>query len=65
MSEESSPWMCHVCGYCSTVGEGLACAECYKLTCREHMTVATVQNPESGLYELKQICVECQFKKNL
>ena len=65
MSEERSPWLCHVCGYSSTLGEGHACAECYKICCGKHLTVATVRNPSSGLYELQKICVECQFKKHL
>lgn len=65
MSEEQSPWMCHVCDHRSTVGEGLTCSECYKLTCREHMTTTSVLNEETGLYEFRQICVECQFRKKL
>jgi len=65
MSEEKSPWMCHVCDYCSTVGEGIVCDECFMLTCNEHITTATVLNEATGLYELKKICVECQFKKTL
>jgi hypothetical protein len=65
MSEEKSPWMCHVCDYCSTIGEGIVCSECFMITCNEHITTATVLNPETGLYELKMICVECQFRKSL
>lgn len=65
MSEESSPWLCHICDYRSNISEGLTCAECYKICCRQHVTVATVLNPQSGLYELQQICIECQLKKNL
>ncbi len=65
MSEENSRWLCHVCGYSSDIGTGQACAECYKICCRQHLTVTGVYNPESGLYELQQICVECQFKKTL
>jgi len=62
---EKSPWICHVCGYTSVVEEGIACDRCYKITCRRHLTVATVHNEDSGLYELKQICVECQLRKHL
>lgn len=65
MSEEKSPWLCHICDYRSTVGEGPVCAECYKVTCRPHLTVATVLNNDSGLYELQQICLECQLRKQL
>jgi hypothetical protein len=57
--------MCHICDYCSTIGEGLVCSECYKITCHKHMTTAMVLNKETGLYELRMICVECQFKKTL
>ncbi len=65
MLEERSPWLCHICGYSSTLGEGQACAECYKISGRKHLIVATVHNPQTSLYELKQICVECQFRKTL
>lgn len=65
MSEEKSPWMCHICDYHSTIGEGIVCSECYKLTCREHITTTTALNEETGLYEFRQVCVECQFKKHL
>ena len=65
MSEEKSPWMCHICDYRSTVGEGIVCSECYKITCSNHITTATVRNEGSGLYELRMICIECQFRKKL
>ncbi|WP_029916530.1 hypothetical protein [Pelobacter seleniigenes] len=65
MAEEKSPWMCHICDYRSTIGEGLVCSECYKITCRNHITTTSVLNRENGLYELKLICVECHFKKSL
>jgi len=62
---EKSPWICHVCGYRSTRGEGIACEQCYKIACRKHLTIATIRNEETGLYELKQICVECRFREHL
>ena len=65
MSHEGSPWMCHVCDYRSTVGEGLVCSECYKITCTEHMTTTTRYDEASGLYQLVQVCVACQFSKRL
>ncbi|MCK5826028.1 MAG: hypothetical protein KAG93_03270 [Desulfuromusa sp.] len=65
MAEDKIPWMCHICDHRSTFGEGIVCSECYKLTCNEHMTTATVLNTDTGLYELKKICVECQFRKTL
>jgi hypothetical protein len=65
MSEEKSPWMCHICDYHSTIGEGLVCSECYKITCSEHIATTTALNENNGLYEIKLVCVECQFRKTL
>lgn len=67
MSDEEfhSPWMCHVCSFSSNVGEGLVCSECYKISCRQHTTISSAFNPQTGLYELKQVCVECLLKKQL
>ena len=65
MSEEKSPWMCHICDYHSTIGEGLVCSECYKITCSDHISTKSVLNRDSGLYELKLVCVACQFKSTL
>lgn len=65
MTEERSPWMCHICDYRSIVGEGLVCSECYKISCRDHITTTTGLNQDSGLYEIKLVCVECQFRKQL
>lgn len=65
MSEEKSAWMCHICDYHSTIGEGLVCHECYKITCSQHISTTTVLNKENGLYEIKLVCVECQFRKTL
>ncbi len=65
MAEGKSPWMCNVCERFFTVGEGIVCDECFMLTCNEHITTASVLNASTGLYELKKICVECQFKKSL
>lgn len=62
---ENSPWMCHICGHSSRLGEGVACSQCYKITCPIHLLTTTVFNPASGLFELQQICVECQLKKQL
>lgn len=61
MTADKSPWMCHVCDYRSTVGEGLVCSRCYKITCAQHITTSSVLNEQSGLYELQPICVACQF----
>lgn len=63
--DRQSAWMCHVCDYSSNIGAGQVCSECYKITCNQHTTICSVFNAESGLYELKPICVECQFKKQL
>ncbi len=64
-SDEKSLWICHICDYKSSATEGQACSECFKIACREHLVVATVRNQDSGLYELKQVCAECQFRKQL
>lgn len=64
-TEEKAPWLCHFCGYSSTIGEGQACSECYKIACPKHMCMTTILNPDSGLYEFKRICLECQLKKQL
>jgi hypothetical protein len=65
MNEEKCPWRCHICDYCSTIGEGLVCSECYKICCNKHISTTSSYNPDTGLYELKLVCVECQFKKQL
>jgi hypothetical protein len=64
-SDSQSAWLCHVCNYSSNVGEGQACSECYKIACRQHLTISSVLNAESGLYELRSICVACQLEKEL
>lgn len=63
--ERNSAWMCHICDYCSTIGEGQICSECYKVTCGKHLKQVSVFNPDTGLYEFRKICVECQFKAQL
>ncbi|NOY13398.1 MAG: hypothetical protein GXP51_06880 [Deltaproteobacteria bacterium] len=63
--EQNSRWICHICDYSSTIGEGQACSQCYKIACPEHMTVSTVYNPATGLYELQAVCVECHLRKIL
>lgn len=63
--DNQTAWMCHVCDYRSNVGDGQACSECYKITCPNHLTMKTVLDPESGLYHLKPVCIECQFKQQL
>ena len=64
-ADEKAPWLCHVCGYSSTIGEGQACSQCYKIACRKHLLTSTVLNPDSGLYEFRQTCVECQLRQQL
>ncbi|SHI93847.1 hypothetical protein SAMN02745165_01186 [Malonomonas rubra DSM 5091] len=63
--EKETRWMCHICDYSSNVGEGIACSECYKITCRQHLTTTMDLNPESGLYEFRQVCVACQLKDQI
>ncbi len=63
--DEQSPWLCHICDRTSTSNDGVTCGECFKLTCRSHMTTATIRNPGSELYQLVLICAHCQFKRQL
>lgn len=63
--EEQSPWLCHICDRTSTSSDAVTCSECYKLTCRTHMTIATIHNPDNGLYQLVLICAHCQLKRQL
>jgi len=58
-SGENTPWMCHICDYKSTGGESTACSVCYKTTCMQHLKHVSVYNSESGLYELRPICLYC------
>jgi hypothetical protein len=64
MSDEQTRWICHVCDTKAT-GESNACHLCYKTTCALHLRHQTVFNPQSGLYELLPICVECVLRKAL
>lgn len=61
-SEEKSPWICHLCDHTGHGTEGRACSECFKIACARHMTIVSILNQASGLYELKRVCSACQFK---
>ncbi len=63
--ERNSPWICHVCDKKSDQTEGQACSECFKIACSQHLHIASRLNQDSGLYELKQVCVECQLRSQL
>lgn len=54
-----SPWICHVCDYKASCGEGIACAVCYKTTCGAHLKKTPRFNADSGLFELQPVCVVC------
>ena len=59
---DRSPWMCHICNYTSSDTESQACDLCYRVTCELHLRPASVYNPENGLYETAQVCIECGSK---
>lgn len=65
MSDEKSPWICHVCGYRSNFGEGHVCSECYRITCKDHITRITVLNQETNLYEIRPLCIACRLQHQL
>lgn len=65
MIQEPSPWMCHICGRTGITEEGATCEECFKISCKSHMTTVTSKNPQTGLYELVTICALCRFKRHL
>lgn len=61
MSEDSehSAWLCHVCDYKSQGGQSVACSVCFKTTCSTHLQHVPVFNEETGLYEIRPVCVLC------
>lgn len=63
--DDNSPWLCHICDRTSISADAVTCSECYKLSCRSHMTTATVHNQSTGLYELVLVCAHCHLKKHL
>lgn len=62
--EKNIPWMCHVCDRTGT-GESVACAVCYKTTCKAHLSYRSLFNKESGLYEIQPVCVYCRAEDSL
>lgn len=56
--EGGNQWICHVCDM-KARGECRACERCYKTTCSSHLRSVPVYNPESGLYEMQQLCLFC------
>ncbi|MFO7576394.1 MAG: hypothetical protein R6W66_01570 [Pelovirga sp.] len=65
MKEETTAWICHICNQSSTTAEGVACSECFRLTCSAHRTTIPRRDHDSGLYRLTQVCVLCRMKMNL
>lgn len=55
---ESSPWICHICNH-KGLGESVACAQCFQVTCPAHLTHKSVFNRETGLYGLQPVCMAC------
>ncbi len=66
MNEEGSRplWICHVCDAKGS-GESTACSVCYKTTCAAHLRHLTIFNPQSRLYELTPVCMECAVRETL
>ncbi len=64
-SETNSPWLCHVCDKKFHQAESQACSVCYKIACSQHMRIHSQLNRDSGLYELRPICVACQLEAAL
>ena len=60
----NGPWLCHVCDMKST-GPSKSCSACYKTTCNMHLQHVTVYNPETGLYQLQPVCLECAIAEVL
>ena len=58
---DASPWLCHVCES-KGKGESQSCSLCYMTTCAEHLRKVSMFNPETGLYEILPICLDCTIK---
>ena len=54
----SNRWICHLCDHKSQ-GESRVCSVCYKTTCFAHLKTQSFFNEESGLYELRPVCLYC------
>lgn len=63
-SEESGPWLCHICDATGT-GESIVCSHCYKVACAQHVKHVTSFNPETGLYQLMPVCLECALRESM
>ena len=59
-----TPWICHVCDAKGS-GESLTCCNCFKVTCAKHLKHVTSLNPETGLYQLMPICLDCAIREAL
>jgi len=58
-SSENTPWICHICDRKFKGGESTACSVCYKTTCSSHLKHVAIFNRESGLYEMRPVCLYC------
>lgn len=57
-----SPWVCHVCD-AKGIGESLTCCHCFMVTCAKHLKHVTSYNPDTGLYQLMPICLDCAIRE--
>jgi len=60
--EQNSPWICHICDYRAPSGPSRVCSICYQTTCPSHLKTVPHYNPESKLYELRQVCLQCALE---
>ena len=61
---QHSPWLCHICDATSTT-ESQTCSVCYKVACSAHLRKISIFNKESGIYEIRPVCVMCGFAEEL
>ena len=59
-----SPWICHICDATSTT-ESQSCALCFKIACSAHLRKISLYNRETGIYEIRPVCLTCALDRNL
>ena len=60
----NSPWICHICDRTGQ-GESIACSQCFKVACSQHIRHLTHYDRDSGLYQLLPVCFDCALKESL
>lgn len=63
-SPDRGPWICHICDTKGN-GESLTCSHCYKVACPQHIKHVTSYNPDTGLYQLMPVCLDCAIEGTL